>query len=287
VRLSNFSGNAPENIMDASTSATTSTAAPAVLRADHAGVTTLTLNRPATFNALSHDMLDALQAALDAVKVDSSVRVVVLAANGKAFCPGHDLKEMSAAGGTDTSHDYYRTLFAKCSKMMLTVHTMPQPVIARVHGIATAAGCQLVGMCDLAVAADSAKFAVSGINYGLFCSTPSVALGRNLRRKEAMEMLLTGEFISAHEAKEKGLINRVVAADALDAEIKKLTDSICAKSAVAVATGKQMFYKQLEMGIAAAYQYAGETMACNMMADDAQEGFQAFTEKRLPTWKHQ
>jgi enoyl-CoA hydratase/carnithine racemase len=271
--------------MNAPTEAFTPTA-PALLRADDAGVATLTMNRPAAFNALSHEMLDALQAALDSIKADPSVRVVVLAAAGKAFCPGHDLKEMSAAGGQADSADYYRTLFAKCSKMMLTLHTMPQPVIARVHGVATAAGCQLVGMCDLAVAAQAATFAVSGINYGLFCSTPSVALSRNLGRKDAFEMLMTGDFISADEARVKGLVNRVVPAEQLDAEIASLCAAICAKSAVAVATGKQMFYRQLEMGIAAAYQFAGETMACNMVAHDAQEGFKAFGEKRTPVWQH-
>jgi enoyl-CoA hydratase/carnithine racemase len=258
----------------------------AVLRSDHQGVTTLTMNRPASFNALSHEMLDALQAALDGIKNDKEVRVVVLAAAGKAFCPGHDLKEMSAAGGAPSTHAFYRDLFAKCSKMMLTIQTMPQPVIARVQGVATAAGCQLVGMCDLAVAVDSAKFAVSGINYGAFCATPSVALGRNVPRKAAMEMLLTGEFISAQEAKQQGLINRVVSADFLDATIKELTDSICGKSAVAIATGKQMFYKQLEMGIAAAYQYAGEAMATNLVACDGQEGLKAFGQKRKPVWTH-
>ncbi len=254
---------------------------PFVLRHDLGGVTTLTMNRPDSFNALSSAMLIALQAALDPISHDPAVRVVVLAGAGKAFCPGHDLKEMSA----HPDHAWYAALFAQCSKMMLTIQAMPQPVIARVHGIATAAGCQLVSMCDLAVASDNARFAVSGINYGLFCSTPSVGLGRNLLRKQALEMLLTGDFIDASEAKSRGLVNRVVSLDALDAEIKKLTDSICAKSAVAVRTGKQMFYKQLEMGIESAYAFAGQTMATNMMAADAQEGFCAFGEKRAPVWR--
>ena len=255
---------------------------PFVLRFDASGVTTLTMNRPDAFNALSSAMLTALQTALDDVRSDASVRVLVLAGAGKAFCPGHDLKEMSA----HPDQAWYTALFAQCSKLMLTIQSMPQPVIARVHGIATAAGCQLVSMCDLAVASENARFAVSGINYGLFCSTPSVGLGRNLPRKQALEMLLTGDFIDAAEAKARGLVNRVVALDSLDTEIKKLTDSICSKSAVAVRTGKQMFYKQLEMGIESAYAFAGQTMANNMMAADAQEGFCAFGEKRAPVWQN-
>lgn len=254
---------------------------PYVLLSRADGVVTLTLNRAEKFNPLSEEMLVALQAAFDSIASDSSVRLVVLAASGKAFCAGHDLKQMRAA----PSAPYYKKLFDQCSKLMLTIQKMPQPVIARVQGIATAAGCQLVAMCDLAVAASEAKFAVSGVNYGLFCSTPSVGLSRNIARKQAMEMLLTGEFIDADTARERGLINRVVAADALDAEIKKLGDSILAKPAVAIAMGKQLFYRQLEMGIDAAYQLAGETMACNMMDDAALEGVQAFIDKRPPSWK--
>jgi enoyl-CoA hydratase/carnithine racemase len=205
----------------------------------------------------------------------------VLAAAGKAFCAGHDLKQMRAT----PSEAYYKQLFNQCSKMMLAIQQMPQPVIARVQGIATAAGCQLVAMCDLAVAASEAKFAVSGVNYGLFCSTPSVALARNVSRKQAMEMLLTGEFIDAETACERGLVNRVVLAAELDAEIAQLTASILAKPAVAIAMGKQLFYKQIEMGIGAAYQLAGQTMACNMMDEAALEGVQAFIDKREPAWK--
>ena len=257
------------------------TESPYVLLTRAEGVVTLTLNRAEKFNPLSEEMLTELQAALNSVASDSSVRVVVLAASGKAFCAGHDLKQMRA----DPSAKYYKKLFNQCSKVMLTIQQMPQPVIARVQGIATAAGCQLVAMCDLAVAASDAKFAVSGVNYGLFCSTPSVGLSRNIGRKQAMEMLLTGEFIDAETARDRGLINRVVAADALDAEIKKLSDSILAKPAVAVAMGKQLFYRQLEMGIDAAYQLAGETMACNMMDEAALEGVQAFIDKRPPSWK--
>lgn len=255
--------------------------APYVLKTIENGIATLTLNRGDKFNPLSEEMMTALQAELDALKKDDAVRVVVLAGAGKAFCAGHDLKQMRAR----PSEAYYKALFNQCSKLMLTIQQMPQPVIARVHGIATAAGCQLVSMCDLAVAVTEAKFAVSGVNYGLFCSTPSVGLSRNVSRKQALEMLLTGEFIDAETARQRGLVNRVVPAEQLDAEIGKLTASIFAKPAVAIAMGKQLFYKQLEMGIAAAYQLAGQTMACNMMDEAAQEGVQAFIEKRTPAWK--
>ena len=252
-----------------------------VLRQDHEGVTTLTLNRPDKFNPLSEDMLSALQAHVDALAADASVRVVILAAQGRAFCAGHDLKQMRA----EPSLAYYKSLFDQCSKLMMALQRLPQPVIARVQGLATAAGCQLVAMCDLAVASSAASFAVSGVNYGLFCSTPSVGLSRNIGRKQAMEMLLTGEFIDAVTAQERGLVNRVVAADALDTEIASLTASILAKPAVAIAMGKQLFYRQAEMGIQAAYQLAGETMACNMMDEAALEGVQAFIDKRAPAWR--
>lgn len=254
---------------------------PYVLRADQGGVSTLTLNRPAQFNALSSAMLTALQEQLDVIATDSSVRVVVLAAEGKAFCAGHDLKEMRA----NPAKEFQQALFRQCGKMMMSLTQMPQPVIARVHGIATAAGCQLVSMCDLAVSADVAKFAVSGVNLGLFCSTPSVGLARNMGRKQALEMLLTGEFIDAHEAQRRGLVNRVASVNDLDAEVGKLCDSLAAKSAVALAMGKQMFYKQIEMGLDGAYQYAAEVMACNMMSEDAQHGLDCFIDKRKPTWK--
>ncbi len=255
---------------------------PLVLRRDRAdGLTTLTLNRPGQFNSLSKDMLTAIKAELDAIAGDEAVRVVVIAGAGKAFCAGHDLKEMRA----NHSKEFMQALFRQCGDLMLTLTRMPQPVIARVHGIATAAGCQLVSMCDLAVAADMAKFAVSGINVGLFCSTPAVGLARNLGRKAALEMLLTGDFIDAMEAKAKGLVNRVVPADALDAEVERLVQSILAKSAVAVRIGKGMFYKQLEMGLVEAYDYASEVMACNMMSDDAGEGIDAFMQKRAPQYK--
>ena len=255
---------------------------PLVLRTDRAdGLTTLTLNRPGQFNSLSKDMLTALQAELDAIAGNEAVRVVVIAGAGKAFCAGHDLKEMRA----NHSKEFMQALFRQCGELMLAITRMPQPVIARVHGIATAAGCQLVSMCDLAVAADVAKFAVSGINVGLFCSTPAVGLARNLGRKAALEMLLTGDFIDAMEAKSKGLVNRVVPADALDAEIERLAGSILAKSAIAVRMGKGMFYKQLEMGLVDAYAYAGGVMACNMMSDDAGEGIDAFMQRRPPVYR--
>ena len=245
---------------------------------DARGVVTLTLNRPQAFNALSEAMLAALQRELDAIADDESVRVVVLAAGGKAFCAGHDLKEMRAT----PSLDYYQRLFAQCSKMMLAAQRLPVPVIARVQGVATAAGCQLVAMCDLAVASSTAKFAVSGVNLGLFCSAPGVALSRNVLRKAAFEMLVTGDFISAEEAKERGLINRVADPEQLDAEVEKLVASIISKPRVAVAMGKELFYRQAELGIAAAYEAATETMACNMMDEAALEGIQAFIEKRPP-----
>lgn len=254
---------------------------PILLRSqDSRGVVTLTLNRPQAFNALSEATLAGLQRELDAIAQDESVRVVVLAAEGKAFCAGHDLKEMRAA----PSLDYYERLFEQCSDMMLTIQRLPVPVVARVQGIATAAGCQLVAMCDLAVASSTAKFAVSGVNLGLFCSAPGVALSRNVLRKAAFEMLVTGEFISADEAKARGLINRVAEPDQLDAEVEKLVTTIVAKPRIAVAMGKEFFYRQVELGIAAAYESASQTMACNMMDEAALEGVQAFIEKRPPRW---
>lgn len=253
-----------------------------LLRHDRDGVATLTLNRPQQYNTLSEAMLVELQNALDEIAADASVRVVVLAGSGKAFCAGHDLKQMRA----HPDKAYQRALFDRCSKLMLSFVRLPQPVIARVHGIATAAGCQLVATCDLAVASSAARFAVSGINVGLFCSTPSVALSRNIQRKQAMEMLMTGEFIDAQTALARGLVNRVAEPDALDAAVKALTDSILAKSAAAIAEGKQLFYRQLEAGLSSAYEQASEVMACNMLTHDALEGIDAFIEKRKPEWQH-
>jgi enoyl-CoA hydratase/carnithine racemase len=257
------------------------TTEPLVLQhADARGVITLTLNRPQAYNALSEGLLEALQTALDAVMADATARVVVIAAAGKAFCAGHDLKEMRAA----PSQTHYERLFAQCGRMMMTIQKLPLPVVARVQGTATAAGCQLVAMCDLAVASRDARFAVSGINVGLFCSTPSVALSRNLGRKAAFEMLVTGDFISADEALAKGLINRVAASDALDAEVDRLVAAIVAKPRAAIAAGKGLFYRQLEQPIEAAYADAARTMACNMMDESALEGVQAFIDKRPPRW---
>ena len=254
---------------------------PVVLRhQDTRGVVTLTLNRPQAFNALSEAMLATLQRDLDEIAKDESVRVIVLAAEGKAFCAGRDLKEIRKK----PSLDYYERLFAQCSQMMLSVQRLPVPVIARVQGIATAAGCQLVAMCDLAVASRTARFAVSGVNLGLFCSAPGVALSRNVLRKAAFEMLVTGEFISAEEAKVRGLINRVAEPEQLDAEIEKLVVSIISKPRVAVAMGKELFYRQIELGIASAYEAAAQSMACNMMNEAALEGVQAFIDKRPPRW---
>jgi enoyl-CoA hydratase/carnithine racemase len=252
-----------------------------VLRSQDArGVVTLKLDRPQAFNALSEAMLAELQRDFDAITEDQSVRVVVLAAEGKAFCAGHDLKEMRLT----PSLDYYQRLFAQCSQMMLSVQRLPVPVIARVQGVATAAGCQLVAMCDLAVASSAAKFAVSGVNLGLFCSAPGVALSRNVLRKVAFEMLVTGEFIDAEQARLRGLINRVAEPEQLDAEVETLVASIIAKPRVAVAMGKELFYRQAELGIAAAYEAAGKSMACNMMDEAALEGVQAFIDKRQPRW---
>ena len=247
---------------------------------DERGVVTLTLNRPQSFNALSEAMLAALDATLDTLAGDDTVRAVVLGAAGKAFCAGHDLKEMRA----EPSLDYYGQLFAQCTAVMLAIQRLPVPVIARVHGLATAAGCQLVAMCDLAVASRDARFAVSGINVGLFCSTPGVALSRNVPRKAAFEMLVTGDFVGAEEARELGLVNRVAEPEALDHEIEALVARIVAKPRAALAVGKALFYRQIEAGIADAYDDAGATMARNMMDPCALEGVQAFIDKRPPVW---
>ena len=247
---------------------------------DERGVYTLTLNAPRSFNVLSEAMMAALQQALDAAAADPQARVVVLAAEGRAFCAGHDLKEMKATPQVA----YYQALFATCSRLMMSIRKLEVPVIARVQGLATAAGCQLVAQCDLAVAVQGATFGVNGIDVGLFCATPSVALSRNMGPKQAMEMLLTGDFISADEAQARGLVNRVVAPDGLDAEVARMVGRIVAKPRLAVAMGKTLFYRQLETGMESAYQLAGQTMACNMAHDVAQEGVQAFIEKRPPNW---
>jgi len=254
-----------------------------LLRHDNDGVTTLTLNRPAQFNGLSEAMLDALSQEIEAIGKDRSVRVVIIAANGKAFCAGHDLKEMRA----NPSQSYYKDLFQRCSKFMLSLLALPQPVIARVHGIATAAGCQLVSTCDLAVASEDALFGTSGINVGLFCMTPSVGISRNMKRKDAFEMLFTGDLVSAEAAHGYGLVNKVVPTEDLDTAVQHYADRIKAKSAAAVEAGKQVYYRQLEMGVSDAYDLAASEMARNMMFHDAGEGIDAFIEKRKPTWRHE
>ena len=247
---------------------------------DNRSVVTLTLNNPKQFNALSVALLSALQKELDAIAEDQTIRVVVIAAEGKAFCAGHNLKEMRA----HSDRAFHQALFNQCSQMMLTLNRMPQVVIAKVQGIATAAGCQLVASCDLAVASSTAKFATSGINVGLFCSTPAVAVSRNLSPKQAFEMLITGEFIDAETAAAQGLINRVAAPEELDNTLQTLIDAIISKSPVATATGKQMFYNQLGMSLPDAYDYASQVMVENMMADDVAEGIDAFIEKRQAVW---
>lgn len=253
---------------------------PFVLAATSNGVCTLTLNRGERFNPLSLDMLAALDAALDTIANDTGVRVVVLAAAGKAFCAGHDLKEMRA----HIDGDWQRRLFDACSQTMLKLTRLPQPVIARVHGTAAAAGCQLVSMCDLAVAADTAKFGLSGINAGIFCSTPAVGVARNVSRKRAMELLLTGELIDAATALDWGLVNRVVPPTEIDVTVQQLANGIAAKSPAVVALGKRAFYEQIEQGLTSAYAFTGDTMACNMLEPDATEGIDAFLGKRPPSW---
>ena len=245
------------------------------------GIVRLTLNRPEKLNSLSKDMLEMLQVKLDAIAENRAAKLVIIQGAGKAFCSGHDLKEMIAT----RKESYYKSLFQQCSRMMMTLNKIPQPVIALVNGIATAAGCQLVGACDLAVASEDARFATSGINVGLFCSTPSVPISRNIPRKIAMELLLTGEFIDANTALKWGLINRIAPRQKLEEEVQKLADSILSKSSLAVFTGKKMFYKQLEKNMEDAYEFAGEIMACNMMAEDTSEGIHAFIKKRTAVWK--
>jgi len=254
---------------------------PAVRQATADGIVTLTLNRPAQVNALNSAALEALQKALVSVAADASVRVVVIAATGRAFCAGHDLKELLAGSSEEAVGD----LFRSCSDLMLTIQRVPQPVIARAHGIATAAGCQLVAACDLAVASDEARFATSGVNLGLFCATPGVAVSRSIARKRAFEMLFTGEFIDAATALDWGLVNRVVAADRLDAEIMSLAQTLLAKPRAVIAVGKRLFYEQLERRVEAAYSLASACITRNMLTGDAHEGVRAFLEKRKPRWQ--
>lgn len=252
-----------------------------LLRDDRDGVATLRLNRPSQFNVLSEALLDALQRELAVLAGDPHVRCVVLAAEGRAFCAGHDLREMR--GTPDLA--YYRGLFGQCSRVMQAIRALPVPVVARVHGIATAAGCQLVASCDLAIAADTARFAVSGINVGLFCSTPAVALSRNVSAKRAFDMLVTGRFIDAATAVDWGLVNEAVPQDALDAAVARTVAAIASKSPRAVRYGKAMFYRQRQMPLDDAYAYACDVMARNMMEEDACEGIDAFLDKRPPRWR--
>ena len=259
----------------------TATTQPFLLREDANGVTTLTMNRPAARNSLSGDMLDALQHEFERIGDDESVRVVIIGAIGPAFCAGHDMKQLRA----NPDEAYYKLLFGKSSRLMQTIIASPKPVIARVQAIATAAGCQLVASCDLAVAAHSAKFATPGVNIGLFCSTPLVALSRNIGRKHAMEMLLTGDAIDAGTAVELGLINRTVPDSDLEAETLSLAEQIASKSPLTIAIGKRAFYDQLDLDLADAYTVAAEAMTRNMLAHDAEEGIDAFLEKRSPTWQ--
>jgi enoyl-CoA hydratase/carnithine racemase len=255
---------------------------PYVVTTRTGGVATLTLNRGERFNPLSSQMIAVLEAELAAIAGDDSTKVVILAAEGKGFSAGHDLKEMRAH--TD-DESWQQSLFDDCSRMMIALTELPQPVIARVQGIATAAGCQLVSMCDLAVAADTARFGMPGVNIGVFCSTPAVGVVRNIGRKRAMEMLLTGETIDAATALSWGLVNRVVSADRLDAEIKRFTDIILSRSSAAIRSGKQSFYGQIDRPLEPAYDVASKAMACNLMLEDAAEGMDAFLQKRPANWR--
>ncbi len=259
-------------------SALPQTEQPVLLREDRDGVCTLTMNRPQQMNLLTSEMLGALQKECDALKSDRSVRVVVLAGAGKGFCAGHDLKEIKAL----KEHTKIEALFGQCSRMMQTIPQLPQPVIARVHGTAAAAGCQLVAQCDLAIAADMAKFVTSGVTWGFFCSTPGVAVGRNLQRKHAMEMLLTGEPISAQRALEWGLVNRVVPLEQLDAAVHELATVLASKPPATVAAGKRAFYQQMDLGLEQAYALASGVISESFAHDEGRAGMDAFIEKRPP-----
>jgi enoyl-CoA hydratase/carnithine racemase len=254
-----------------------------LLRRDEGGVAWLTLNRPAARNALSVELMSALQGAIDALAADRAIKVVVIAGAGPGFCAGHDLREIRANPG----RQHYEALFQQCARLMTSIVKLPKPVIARVHGVAAAAGCQLVATCDLAVAASDARFAVNGVNIGLFCSTPMVALSRAVGRKPALEMLLTGDLIDAERAKAIGLVNRVVAPAALDDAVRDLSGQISSKLGLAVAIGKEAFYRQAELGLDAAYAYTSEVMTKNLMARDTEEGIDAFLEKRKPDWQRE
>ena len=256
-----------------------------LLKKVHDGVATLTLNSPGNLNALSEAMIDALHTALGEIAQTNAVRCVILNGSGNAFCAGHDLKELTQGRQSeDGGKDYFHRIFKKCSAMMSSILQMQQPVIAQVHGVAAAAGCQLVATCDMAVAAADARFGVNGVNIGLFCSTPMVALSRNIPRKQAIEMLTTGRFVSADEACRLGLINRVAPSDALDSETAALAATVASKLQAAVKIGKRAFYDQLQMPIDQAYAYTGKVMVENMLYRDTAEGISAFLEKRAPGW---
>ena len=254
---------------------------PVLLREDRDAIATLTMNRPQQMNLLTGDMLQALQENFDSIGKDPKIKVIVIAAAGRGFCAGHDLKEIRALG----DQPRIAALFTQCSRMMATIPRLPQPVIAKVQGAAAAAGCQLVAQCDLAVAADTAKFVTSGVNWGFFCSTPGVAIGRNLQRKHALEMLLTGEPISAARALEWGLVNRVVASDLLDGEVLSLAKNLSSKPPATVAAGKRAFYQQMDLGLEKAYELAGQVIAASFAHEEGKEGMAAFIEKRPPHWK--
>ena len=254
---------------------------PVLLREDRNGVATLTMNRPQQMNLLTGAMLSALQNAFDDIAKDPSVRVVVLAGAGKGFCAGHDLKEIRAL----KEQPKIAQLFTSCSRVMTTITKLPQPVIARVHGAAAAAGCQLVAQCDLAVASDAAKFVTSGVSWGFFCSTPGVAVGRNLQRKHALEMLLTGDAVGPQQALQWGLVNKVVPAAELDAAVAELAAKLAAKPPATVAAGKRAFYQQMDMGLEKAYELAGQVIASSFAHEEGREGMDAFIEKRPPSWK--
>ena len=259
---------------------------PILLRENKDAIATLTLNSPGSLNALSDAMLAALQTQFEALEQDRSIRAVILRGTGKAFCAGHDLKEMTAGRqAEDGGAAYFADLFARCAAMMTTIPRLPQPVIAEVHGIATAAGCQLVASCDMAVTADGTRFGVNGVNIGLFCSTPMVALSRNIPRKQAFEMLTTGQFIDARKAAALGLVNRVVAGDDLATETRALAETVAGKLGAAVKIGKQAFYQQMSMSLEAAYAYTGDVMVENMLYRETEEGIAAFLEKRDPAWQ--
>lgn len=264
----------------------TSEAEPVLLVDIDGAKATLTLNRPKQRNSLSEDLMTAVSDQMAALSEDPDVQVIIIAGSGPAFCAGHDLKELTAAReNDDRGREFYAKIMAQCSAMMQASVNCPKPVIARVHGIATAAGCQLVASCDLAIAADTARFATPGVNIGLFCSTPMVALSRNLPRKQAMEMLLLGEMIDAPQAEQWGLINRAVPEDALDDTVTNFADTIVRKSSLAIAFGKPAFYQQAEMDLESAYRYVSDVMVNNMLARDAEEGINAFIEKRNPVWE--